>query len=298
MEVEAKYSLNKKLFRSYKEFERLKNNHNKHAEEINSEKKKEMKEYQKLLKENEKIKEELKKKKEEAEKKKSGLNQKNSIKEDTINEVKLKNELKEIEAKNKLDEVKLNKEKEIEKLNWKLKAKFQESIKETEIMKAAREKSNEIELIKLKYESLNVIYNDKEFDELIDIATKRKEEIEKDELDNFKEQQNELADFRAKTSKNLKNLEEKNNLEIKKKQFELENHKLKEYSKFLLEKNENFINFRKKFAGSEISNEKLKKDEVEKAKRFFEQQKYNLILREQSYIAQKQNINAFIKRIF
>ena len=105
------------------------------------------------------------------------------------------------------------------------------------ICEDAKNKSNEIEIIKLKYECLkDEIYNDKEFDELIDIAKKRKDEIINDELEDIKEQKNDLEDFKKQSKKRLDNLKEKNNAEIQKKQIELQNHKLREYNKLLLEK--------------------------------------------------------------
>ena len=79
------------------------------------------------------------------------------------------------------------------KINLQNQGLIDESATETQIYKEAKNKSNEIELIQLKYELLkDNIYNEKEFDELIDIAKQRKDEIINDELENFKEQKTEL----------------------------------------------------------------------------------------------------------
>ena len=58
-----------------------------------------------------------------------------------------------------------------------------------------------------------------------------------------------------------------------------------------------FNDFKVKFSINKTSNEILKNKEIENAKMFYEQQKYNLGFREQVFQAQKQNINAFIKQL-
>ncbi len=162
----------------------------------------------------------------------------------------------------------------------------------------ALQKSNHIKLIELKYECLkDNIYNDKEFDELIEIAKKKKEEILNDQLDNIKEQRIDLENFEKNSKKKLENLKEKNDLEIQKKQFELKNYKLIEYNKLLADKKKLFEEFKKKFSGNQLSNENLKNKEIEKAKMYFEQQKKNLMIREQIFNQQNQNIHALMKQL-
>ena len=106
-----------------------------------------------------------------------------------------------------------------------------------------------------------------------------------------------MEKFRENTDKKLQNLKYSNENEIQKKFLELQNHKLKEYNKLLLEKNKMFNDFKVKFSINKTSNEILKNKEIEKAKMFYEQQKYNLGFREQVFNTQKQNINAFIKQL-
>ena len=70
-----------------------------------------------------------------------------------------------------------------------------------------------------------------------------------------------------------------------------------EYSKLLEEKKKRFEEFKKKFSANQISNENLKNKEIEKARMYFEQQKNNLLYREQIFNQQKININAFKKQL-
>jgi hypothetical protein len=159
-------------------------------------------------------------------------------------------------------------------------------------------KSNAIELIELKYDCLkDNIYNVNEFDELIEITQKITKDILNDELDDLKEQRQELEDYEKSSKKRLENLKEKNDLEIQKKQFELKNYKLIEYNKLMEDKKKMFEDFKKKFSANQLSNENLKNKEIEKAKMYFEQQKNNILFREQIFNQQKQKINAFIKQL-
>ena len=58
-----------------------------------------------------------------------------------------------------------------------------------------------------------------------------------------------------------------------------------------------FEDFKQKFSANQLSNENLKNKEIEKAKIYFEQQKNNIIFREQIFNQQKQNINALMKQL-
>ena len=116
-------------------------------------------------------------------------------------------------------------------------------------------------------------------------------------MDNLKDQKEELEDFEKKSKKKLENLKEKNDLEIQKKQFELKNYKLIEYNKLLEDKKKMFEDFKQKFSANQLSNENLKNKEIEKAKMYFEQQKNNILFREQIFNQQKQNINALMKQL-
>ena len=162
----------------------------------------------------------------------------------------------------------------------------------------ALQKSNTIKLIQLKYECLkDKVYNDKEFDELIEIARKRKEELINDELENVMEERKEVENFEKSSKKKLENLKERNNLEIEKKKFELKNYKLAEFNKLLENKKKLYDDFKKKFSSNPLSNENLKNNEIQKAKMYFDQQKYNLMIRERIFEQQKQNIHAFLKQL-
>ena len=281
--MKLKHSINK--FHSYEK-------------EIESKKEEQKEEYKNSVKEVQELREGQKKMKEEMEKFKNDINMNNSIINDSINETKLKNELQELKKKNELEKTKYIITKDIEKINLENEGRIQESMKETQMCEDAKNKSNEIEIIKLKYECLkDEIYNDKEFDELIDIAKKRKDEIINDQLEDFQEQKKELENFKNQSQKRLDNLKEKTNVEIQKKQIELQNHKLREYNNLLLEKKKKFNDFKNKFSVNPVSNENLKNKEIEKAKMYFEQQKNNLLVREQIFQKQKQNINAFVKQL-
>ena len=136
-----------------------------------------------------------------------------------------------------------------------------------------------------------------EFDELIEITQKKTQDILNDELDNLKEQRQELEDYEKSSKKKLENLKEKSDLEIQKKQFELKNYKLIEYNKLMDYKKKMFEDFKQKFSANQLSNENLKNKEIEKAKMYFEQQKNNILFREQIFNQQKQNIHALMKQL-
>ena len=126
---------------------------------------------------------------------------------------------------------------------------------------------------------------------------KKTQDILNDELDNLKEQRQELEDYEKSSKKKLENLKEKSDLEIQKKQFELKNYKLIEYNKLMDYKKKMFEDFKQKFSANQLSNENLKNKEIEKAKMYFEQQKNNILFREQIFNQQKQNIHALMKQL-
>lgn len=292
------HSLNVKLYPLYMNLKNSIIKYKSYEKELESKKEEQKKECENSEKEVERLRENQNKMKEEMEKTKNDININNEILKDSINETKLKNELGELKNKNELEKTKFIMAKDLEKINLENECRIQESMKETQMCEDAKKKNNELEIIKLKYECLkDKIYNDKEFDELIDIAKKRKDEIINDELEDIKEQKNDLEDFKKQSKKRLDNLKEKNNAEIQKKQIELQNHKLREYNKLLLEKKKKFNDFKNKFSGNPVSNENLKNKEIEKAKMYFEQQKNILLMREQVFQQQKQNINTFVKQL-
>ena len=200
---------------------------------------------------------------------------------DLIEETKLKNELKELEEKNKLEEKKL----------------INETKKGLELSIDATKKTREIDRISLKYKILKEIYDEKQYDELIELAKTRCDEMIIDELANFKEQKNELEKHRLKIKQKIDNMKEKNSLDIQKKQIELNNYKLEQYNKSLLEKKNRFNIFRNISSNNQKFNENLKAKEIEKAKMYFEQQKRNLGFRENVFMEQKQRIAAFIRQM-
>ena len=292
------HSLNVKLYPLYMNLKNSIIKYKSHEKELESKKEEQKKECEKSEKEVEELRENQNKIKEEVEKTKNDININNDILKDSINETKLKNELGELKNKNELEKTKFIMAKDLEKINLENECRIQESMKETQMCEDAKKKNNELEIIKLKYECLkDKIYNDKEFDELIDIAKKRKDEIINDQLEDFQEQKKELENFKNQSQKRLDNLKEKNNAEIQKKQIELQNHKLREYNNLLLEKKKKFNDFKNKFSVNPVSNENLKNKEIEKAKMYFEQQKNNLLMREQVFQQQKQNINTFVKQL-
>ena len=158
--------------------------------------------------------------------------------------------------------------------------------------------NNDIKRLELKYNCLkDEIYEGTEFDELIEIAEQKKNEVINNEIEYFKVQQKELEEFREKTNKKLQNLKSVKENEVQKKFLELQNYKFKEYNKFLLEKNKMFNDFKENFSVNKTSNDDLKNREIERARMYYEQQKNLLMVREQVFQTQKQNINAFIKQL-
>lgn len=292
------YYLNQKLFPLYKKLQSDVEKLELHKKELQKKKEEEIEDFENSAKEINVLILEQNKIKEDKEKTQNELKDKLDEINESIEVEKLKNELEELKKKNEYEELKKKFEKEEEVLKLELEGNINESKKASELSKDAQKKSNEIASIELKYKCLqNNVYNDKEFDELIKIAKQRQEEINNDEIDNLKEQKNELQEFEQQTQKRINNLREKCNLEIQKKFFELKNYKLVEYNKFLLEKRKLFNDFKDKFSTNQISNENLKKKEIEKAKVYFEQQRKNLEFRENIFKDQKQKIHSLVKQL-
>jgi len=216
---------------------------------------------------------------------------------DLIEETKLRNELKELKVKNKLEKIKLLNNKDIELLKLENKSKINEEQKKWELKLQSDKQNNQINRIQLKYKTLKEIYDEKEFEELINLAQKRCEEMINDELNNYEEQKKELGKFRQKTKQNIDNLKEKNNLTIQKQKIELDNYKLELYNKFLEKKKNKFIDFKLSFSDNKVCKDNLKNKEIEKAKMYFEQQKELLLNRERNFQQQKHYINSFIKQM-
>lgn len=216
---------------------------------------------------------------------------------DLIEEAKLKNKLRELEENNKLEELKLINEKDIEILKIENEGKINEAKKGLELSIHAAKKNREIDRISLKYKILKEIYDEKQFEELIELANKRCDEMIIDEIVNCKEQKKELDNHRLKTKQKIDNMKEKNSLEVRKKQIELYNYKLMQYNRCLLEKKNRFNTFRNISSKNSAFNENLKAKEIEKAKIYFEQQKRNLGFRENIFMEQKKRIADFIKQM-
>ena len=294
-----KYFLPSHLYAIYKRLMHTKEDLESDKIKNEAKKKEENEKFQNTLKELDVLKEEqnkIIKEKEDIQKK---IEEEKSVINESIEIVKLQNELNELKQKHKLEETILVCEKDKEKVELKCLGKIEAMEREANYLQQAKEQNNKIRRMQLKYECLkdDQIYNDKGFDELIEIAKKRKDEIINDELKDFKEQKDELEQFRKKSEKRIENLREKNNCEIQKKNLELKNYKYTEYNKYLLEKEKMFNEFKKNFSANQLSNENLKNKEIEKSKMFFEQQKMNLQFREQVFNQQNQNIKAFIKQL-
>ena len=293
-----KFSLKAKLLPIYDRLKNAINEYHLNLKNKESLKEKAKEEYEDSLKGidilKEKQKEILKEKEELQNKKKK---KKNTV-EESIEEVKLKNELAELKETNKLEIYKLKFEKDIEKKQLECLGNIEYWEKEGKMTQDAKKHNIEYQILQLKYECLkDEIYNDKGFDELIDIAKKRKDEIINDELENFKEQKKQLEKFKINSEKRIENIKAKNDCEIQKKFLELQNYKYNEYNNFLIEKEKRFKELKTKFSGKKTSSENFKNIEIKKAKMFYDQQKEYLQNQEQAFQMQKQNINAFIKQL-
>ena len=298
MEKEKKYSLKAMFFGFYKKFQNAYENYLLNIKKNESLKKDANEEYEKSLKETEKIKEDQKKIIQEKEDMQKEINERKNIVNEIIEEVRLKCELKELKEKNKLEKEQFKFIKDIEKKNLENSGKVERGQKEAEMYMNEKAKENEIKRIELKYKCLkDQIYDDKEFDELIEIVTKRKDEILNDEIESFIKQKNELEKLKKKSEKRIEYEKDKKDCQIQKKFIELQKYKYTEYNKYLLEKEKMFNEFKNKFSVNQLSNNNLKNKEIEKTKIYFEQQKNFLILREDIFKRQQQNINAFIKQL-
>ena len=292
------FSLNHKIYKKYMNYKINNINYNQTKEENKLKEEKEQKEYEDSLKQIEDLKEKNKQLIEKNKIAKSQLNEDLNGINLAIEETKLKIELEEIKNNNKKEEIKFINQRDIDIQKIKYEGNIKSKERENLLKIQALEKGNSIKLIQLKYECLkDKVYNDKEFDELIEIARKRKEELINDELENVMEERKEVENFEKSSKKKLENLKERNNLEIEKKRFELKNYKLAEYNKLLENKKKLYDNFKNKFSANQLSNEKLKNNEILKAKMYFDQQKNNLVIRERIFEQQKQNIHAFLKQL-
>ena len=293
------YYLNRKFFDIFKNYKDHVDEYHKEQENIKLQKQQSQEELENSLKELEQLKAEHLKAIEEKEKEREKLKQElDSVNSTLLEETKLKLELQELKKINKKEETELINKEDIEILKEVNKRKIKSCVKQNELKIEALNKSNAITLIELKYDCLkDNIYNVNEFDELIEITQKKTQDILNDELDNLKEQRQELEDYEKSSKKKLENLKEKNDLEIQKKQFELKNFKLIEYNKLMDYKKKMFEDFKQKFSANQLSNENLKNKEIEKAKMYFEQQKNNILFREQIFNQQKQNIHALMKQL-
>ena len=298
MEKEKKYSLKAMFLGFYKKFQNAYENYLLNIKKNESLKKAANEEYKKSLKETDKLKEDQKKIIQEKEDLQREINEGKNIVNEIIEEVRLKCELKELKEKNKLEKEEFKFIKDIEKKNLENNGKVERGQKEAEMYMNEKTKENEIRRMELKYKCLkDQIYDDKEFDELIEIVTKRKDEILNDEIESFIEQKNELEKLKKNSEKRIEYEKEKKDCEIQKKFIELQKYKYTEYNKYLLEKEKMFNEFKNKFSVNQLSNNNLKNKEIEKAKIYFEQQKNILNLREDIFKRQQQNINAFIKQL-
>ena len=297
MKEKIQYILKKGLFPIYMDLKRQRDNYNAKKDQFEIEEQEMKDEYLMSLDELKIKKEELNKKIQENAVLANNLRGELKKVDDLLEETKLKNELKELIAKNKLEETKLNNEKDIEMLKLENERKINEKKTTMDIELDTDKKKNIINKIELQYKILKEIYNEKEFDELIDLAQKRCDEMINDEMEHFKEQNKELESFRQKTNQKIDNLKEKNKLKIKKKKIELNNYKLVLYNKFLEKKKRQFNDLKKIFGDNKVCNDNLKNKEIEKAKMYFEQQKGFLLNKENMFQQQKQYIQAFIKQL-
>ena len=297
MKEKIQYILKKGVFPMYMDLKRQRDEYNAQKDKFEIDEQEMKDEYLMSLDELKVKKEELNKKLKENEELANNLRGDLSKIDDLLEETKLKNELKELIAKNKLEEVKLNNEKDIEMLKLELEREIKEKKTKMDIELNTDKKKNIINRIELQYKILKEIYNEKEFDELIDLAQKRSDEMINNEMENFKEQNKELDNFRQKVKQKVNNLKEKNNLLLQKKKIELNNYKLELYNKFLEKKKSKFNDLKKIFADNKVCNDNLKNKEIEKARMYFEQQKVFLLNKENMFKQQKQYIHSFIKQL-
>lgn len=297
MKEKIQYILKKGVFPMYMDLKRQRDEYNAKKDQFEIDEQEMKDKYLMSLDELKIEKEELNKKIQENEELANELRGDLSKIDDLLEETKLKNELKELIAKNKEEEIKLINEKDIEMLKLENEMKINEMKTTMDIELDSNKKKNTINRIELQYKILKEIYNEKEFDELIDLAKNRCDEMIIDEMENYKKQHKDLQNFRQKTNQKIGNLKEKNNLIVQKKKIELNNYKLDLYNKFLEKKKSKFNDLKKIFADNKVCNDNLKNKEIEKAKMYFEQQKGFLQNKENMFQQQKQYIYAFIKQL-
>ena len=297
MKEKIQYILKKGVFPMYMDLKRQRDEFNAKKDKFEIDEQEMKDEYLMSLDELKIKREELNKKIQENEELANELKGDLSKIDNLLEEEKLKNELKELITKNKLEEIELINEKDIEMLKLEYERIINEKKTTMDIELDTNKKKNIINRIELQYKILKEIYNEKEFDELIDLAQKRCDEMIIDEMENYKEQNKELESFRQKTNQKIDNLKEKNKLIIEKKKIELNNYKLVLYNKFLEKKKSQFNDLKKIFGDNKVCNDNLKNKEIEKAKMYFEQQKGFLLNKENMFQQQKQYIQAFIKQL-
>ena len=297
MKEKIQYILKKAVFPMYMDLKRQRDEYNAKKDKFEIDEQEMKDEYLMSLDELKIKREELNKKIQENEELANELKGDLSKIDNLLEEEKLKNELKELITKNKLEEIELINEKDIEMLKLEYERIINEKKTTMDIELDTNKKKNIINRIELQYKILKEIYNEKEFDELIDLAQKRCDEMIIDEMENYKEQNKELESFRQKTNQKIDNLKEKNKLIIEKKKIELNNYKLVLYNKFLEKKKSQFNDLKKIFGDNKVCNDNLKNKEIEKAKMYFEQQKGFLLNKENMFQQQKQYIQAFIKQL-
>ena len=297
MKEKIQYILKKGVFPMYMDLKRQRDEYNAKKDKFEIDEQEMKDEYLMSLDELKIKREELNKKIQENEELANELKGDLSKIDNLLEEEKLKNELKELITKNKLKEIELINERDIEMLKLEYERIINEKKTTMDIELDTNKKKNIINRIELQYKILKEIYNEKEFDELIDLAQKRCDEMIIDEMENYKEQNKELESFRQKTNQKIDNLKEKNKLIIEKKKIELNNYKLVLYNKFLEKKKSQFNDLKKIFGDNKVCNDNLKNKEIEKAKMYFEQQKGFLLNKENMFQQQKQYIQAFIKQL-
>lgn len=297
MKEKIQYILKKGVFPLYMDLKRQRDEYNAKKDQFEIDEQEMKDKYLMSLDELKIEKEELNKKIQENEELANELRGDLSKIDDLLEETKLKNELKELIEKNKEEEIKLINEKDIELLKLENEMKINEMKTKMDIELDSNKKKNTINRIELQYKILKEIYNEKEFDELIDLAKNRCDEMINDEMENYKKQHEDLQNFRQKTNQKIGNLKEKNNLIVQKMKIELNNYKLDLYNKFLEKKKSKFNDLKKIFADNKVCNDNLKNKEIEKAKMYFEQQKGFLQNKENMFQQQKLYIHAFIKQL-
>jgi hypothetical protein len=211
--------LPKTHYGNYMKFKHHLEDYHNESNENKLKKKKEEEEYEKTLKQIEDLRgQELSKLKEEKEKLDKDHKEQLDMINKSIEETRLKIELEQLKGDHKKEEMVLLNEKDIEILKEQNEGKINKLKKQNELEVEYKTKGNHIELIELKYDCLkDKICNDKEFDELIEIAQKRQKEIINDELENIKESRKEVEDLEKNSKKKTGKFERKRRFRNQKK---------------------------------------------------------------------------------